>query len=107
MRALAQQLTDGFFQNTHAVAVNDTHAIHGSERGGVDEFIHLFHCFFRALAYYVQLAIGDVPAWTRFKAYVPGQLRLRCLTGNYFQNVFARHLHFHKAGFHFHGAVLQ
>ena len=45
-----QKLSDGSFQNAHAVAVHDAHTIDGSERCRIQKLVHLFDGFLRTLA---------------------------------------------------------
>src|SRR6266568_4468718 len=64
MRVRAEKFTDGFFQHSHPVAMNDADTIYRSEYGRIQELINLFDGLFRALPDDVQLPVRNIPAWT-------------------------------------------
>src|SRR5580704_5588904 len=59
---LFEQIGDGFLEDSHAVAVNDAHALYLRQGGAVQHLVYLFASLFRALSNQVDLAIGAVEA---------------------------------------------
>src|SRR5487761_1799367 len=59
---LLEQVRNRLFQNAHAVAVNDAHALYLRQGGGVEEFVHLLARSLGAMSGDIDLAIRAVEA---------------------------------------------